>query len=47
MRIVFPDEKIFDLSNDYNSQKNRIKVVDRIEASWKDGSKQKRNFPKR
>ena len=37
MKILFSDEKLFDIDRIYNSQNDRIWVVDRAEADIKDG----------
>ena len=40
MRILFSDEKIFDLDGIYDSQNDRIWVVNREEANRRGGKKQ-------
>ena len=45
MRILFSDEKMFDIDGIYNSQNDRIWAVNRAEADSKGGTRQKRKFP--
>ena len=40
MRIIFSDEKMFDLDVIYNSQNDRIWAINSEEANWRDGKKQ-------
>ena len=40
MRILFSDEKMFDLDGIYNSQNDRVWAINREEANWRDGKKQ-------
>ena len=47
MRILFSDEKMFDLDGIYNAQNDRIWSVDRQDANKKGGIKQKRKFPQK
>ena len=47
MKILFSDEKLFDIDGIYNSQNNRIWAVSRAEADKKGGVKQKRKFPEK
>ncbi|CAM4746049.1 unnamed protein product [Rotaria magnacalcarata] len=47
MRILFSDEKMFDIDGVYNSQNDRIWAVDRSEADIKGGTRQKRKFPQK
>ena len=47
MRILFYDEKMFDLDGIYNSQNDRIWAVNRVEANWRGGKKQQRKFPQK
>lgn len=47
LRILFSDEKLFDLDGIYNSQNDRIWAVDREEANQKGGFKQQRKFPQK
>ncbi|CAF3539672.1 unnamed protein product [Rotaria socialis] len=47
MRILFSDEKIFDLDGMYNSQNQRIWAVSRDEADEKGGIKVKQKFPQK
>ena len=42
MRILFSDEKMFDLEGIYNSQNDCIWAVNRKEANWRGGKKQQR-----
>ena len=45
MKILFSDEKLFDIDGIYNSQNDRIWTFRRVEADKRDGVKQKRKFP--
>ena len=47
MKILFSDEKLFDIDEIYNSQNDRIWTVSRVEADKRDGVKQKRKFPQK
>ncbi|CAF1548959.1 unnamed protein product [Didymodactylos carnosus] len=47
MRILFSDEKMFDIDGVYNAQNDRVWAVDRAEADKKDDTKQKRRFPQK
>ena len=47
MRIIFSDEKFFDIDGVYNSQNDRVWAVDRADADKKGGIKQKRKFPQK
>ena len=47
MRILFSDEKIFDLDGMYNSQNQRIWASSRDEADEKGGIKEKQKFPQK
>ena len=47
MRILFSDEKMFDLDGIYNSQNDRIWAVNREEANQRGGKKQQRKFPQK
>lgn len=47
LRILFSDEKMFDLDGMYNAQNDRIWAVNRAEADKKGGVKQKRKFPQK
>lgn len=47
MRILFSDEKMFDLDGIYNSQNDRIWAVDREDANQKGAIKQKRKYPQK
>ena len=42
MRILFSDEKVFDIDGVYNSQNDRVWAVDRADADKKGGIKQRR-----
>ena len=44
MKILFSDEKLFDIDGIYNSQNDRIWAVSRVEADKRGGVKQKRKF---
>ena len=45
MKILFSDEKLFDIDGIYNSQNDRIWTASRVEADKRGGVKQKRKFP--
>ena len=45
LRILFSDEKFFDIDGVYNSQNDRVWAVDRTDADKKGGIKQRRKFP--
>jgi hypothetical protein len=47
MKILFSDEKMFDIDGVYNSQNDRIWAPNRAEANKKGGTKQKRKFPQK
>ena len=47
MRILFSDEKIFDLDGMYNSQNDRVWATDRGEADLRGGIKKKSKFPQK
>ena len=47
MRILFFDEKMFDLDGIYNSQNDRIWAVNREAANRRGGKKQQRKFPQK
>ncbi|CAM4965267.1 unnamed protein product [Rotaria socialis] len=47
MKILFSDEKMFDIDGVYNSQNDRIWAVNRSEADIKGGTRQKRKFPQK
>lgn len=47
MKILFSDEKMFDIDGVYNSQNDRIWAVSRSEADTKGGARQKRKFPQK
>ena len=44
MKILFSDEKLFDIDGIYNSKNHRIWAVNRLEADIKGGIKQIRKF---
>ena len=44
MKILFSDEKMFDIDRVYNSQNERIWVANRMEADAKDGIKRRRKY---
>ncbi|CAF3241398.1 unnamed protein product [Rotaria socialis] len=47
MRILFSDEKFFDIDSVYNSQNDRVWAIDRADADKNGGIKQKRKFPQK
>ncbi|CAM4811156.1 unnamed protein product [Rotaria magnacalcarata] len=47
MKILFSDEKMFDIDGIYNSQNDRIWVVKRLAADTNGGIRQKRKFPQK
>jgi transposase len=47
MKILFSDEKMFDIDGVYNSQNDRIWAMDRVEANIRGGIRQKRKFPQK
>ena len=47
MKILFSDEKMFDIDGVYNSQNERIWAVDRAEANTRGGIRQRRKFPQK
>ena len=47
MKILFSDEKLFDIDKIYNSQNIRIWAVNRAEADTKGGIRQIRKFPRK
>ena len=47
MKILFSDEKMFDIDRVYNSQNERIWAVDRAEANTRGGIRQRRKFPQK
>ena len=47
MRILFSDEKVFDLDGMYNSQNQRIWASSRDEADEKGGIEEKQKFPEK
>ncbi len=47
MKILFSDEKFFDIDGVYNSQNDRVWAVDRADADKKGGIKQRQKFPQK
>ena len=47
MRILFSDEKFFDIDGVCNSQNDRVWAVDRADADKKGGIKRRRKFPQK
>ena len=47
MKILFSDEKFFDIDGVYNAQNDRVWAVDRADADLRGGIKQKREFPQK
>lgn len=47
MKILFSDEKMFDIDGIYNSQNDRVWAANRAEADEKGGVRQKRKFPQK
>ena len=47
MKILFLEEKLFDIDGIYNSQNDRIWAVSRVEADKRGGVKQKQKFPEK
>ena len=47
IKILFSDEKLFDIYGIYNSQNDRIWAVSRVEVDKRSGVKQKREFPEK
>ena len=47
MKILFSDEKFFDIDSVYNSQNDRVWAVDRADADEKGGIQRKRKFPQK
>ena len=45
MKILFSDEKMFDIDGVYNSQNDRIWAASRSDADRRDRVHQKRKFP--
>ncbi|CAF1481933.1 unnamed protein product [Rotaria magnacalcarata] len=45
LKILFSDEKLFDIDGIYNSQNERVWAVDRADADKRGGIKHKRKFP--
>ena len=45
MRILFSDEKFFDIGGVYNSQNGGVWAVDRADVDKNDGIEQRRKFP--
>ncbi|CAF2094995.1 unnamed protein product, partial [Rotaria magnacalcarata] len=47
LKVLFSDEKMFDIDGVYNAQNDRVRAVNRGEADKKGGKKQKRKFPQK
>ena len=47
LKILFSDEKMFDIDGVYNAQNDRVWAVNRSEADKNGGKKQKRKFPQK
>ena len=47
MRILFSDEKMFDIDGVYNAQNERVWAVDRATANTKGAKREKRKFPQK
>ncbi|CAM4980305.1 unnamed protein product [Rotaria socialis] len=47
LKILFSDEKLFDIDGIYNSQNERVWAVDRADADKRGGIKEKRKFPQK
>ena len=47
MKILFSDEKLFDIDGIYNSQNDRVWTVNRAEANIKGGIRRMREFPQK
>ena len=47
MKILFLDEKLFDIDGIYNCQNDRTCAVSRVETDKRDGIKQKPRFPEK
>ncbi|CAF3393832.1 unnamed protein product, partial [Rotaria sp. Silwood2] len=47
IRILFSDEKLFDIDGIYNSQNDRVWAANHAEADKNGGIKQKRKFPQK
>ena len=47
MKILFSDEKMFDIDGVYNSQNERIWAANRMEADAKGGIKRRRKYPQK
>ena len=45
MRILFSDEKFFDIDGVYDSRNDRVWTVDRADADKRGDIKQRRKFP--
>ena len=46
-KILFSDEKFFDIDGVYKSQNDRVRAVDRADVDEKDGFKQKGKIPQK
>ncbi|CAF3760617.1 unnamed protein product [Rotaria socialis] len=47
LKILFSDEKMFDIDRVYNTQNDRVWAVDRADADKNGGTQQKRKFPQK
>ena len=47
MKILFSDEKLFDIDGIYYSENDRIWAVSRVQADKRGGVEQKRKFPEK
>ncbi|CAF1073942.1 unnamed protein product [Rotaria magnacalcarata] len=47
LKILFSDEKMFDIDGVYNTQNDRVWAVDRADADKNGGTQQKRKFPQK
>ena len=47
MKILFSDEKMFDIDGVYNSQNERIWAANRMEADAKGGIKRRQKYPQK
>ena len=47
MKILFSNEKMFDIDGVYNSQNERIRAANRMEADAKGGIKRRQKYPQK
>ena len=47
MKILFSDEKMFDIDRVYNSQNERIWAANRMKAGAKGGIKRRQKYPQK